>query len=89
MVSLPGSSQRRSRSSTSWVFGVARLLYVPTYAFAPPGARPLRWLAAQVVIFTIVANLFVRTGRPCTGCRMRAATVFDGLFFSIGDGWAA
>ena len=43
----------------AWVFVVARLLYVPAYAFGPPGVRPLCWLAAQVGIFVIVTDLFV------------------------------
>ncbi|WP_131871907.1 MULTISPECIES: MAPEG family protein [unclassified Bradyrhizobium] len=43
----------------AWVFVVARLLYVPAYAFAPPGVRPICWLAGQVGIFMIVADLFV------------------------------
>jgi uncharacterized MAPEG superfamily protein len=42
----------------AWTFVVARLLYVPAYAFAPMGVRPLCWLAAQVGIFIIVADLF-------------------------------
>jgi uncharacterized MAPEG superfamily protein len=37
----------------------ARVLYVPAYAFAPPGVRPLCWLAAEAGIFMIVADLFV------------------------------
>jgi uncharacterized MAPEG superfamily protein len=41
------------------VFVIARLLYVPAYAFAPPGVRPICWLAAQAGIFMIVADLFV------------------------------
>ena len=43
----------------AWVFVIARLLYVPAYAFGPVGARPICWLAAQVGIFVIVADLFV------------------------------
>jgi len=43
----------------AWLFVIARLLYVPAYAFAPPGVRPLCWLAAQVGIFMILADLFV------------------------------
>lgn len=43
----------------AWVFVVARMLYVPAYAFAPAGVRPICWLAAQVGIFMIVADLFV------------------------------
>ena len=41
------------------LFVIARLLYVPAYAFGPVGARPICWLAAQVGIFVIVADLFV------------------------------
>jgi uncharacterized MAPEG superfamily protein len=43
----------------AWLFVIARLLYVPAYAFAPPGVRPVCWLAAQAGIFMIVADLFV------------------------------
>jgi|SRR5712672_1692826 uncharacterized MAPEG superfamily protein len=43
----------------AWVFVIARLIYVPAYAFAPPGVRPICWLAAQMGIFMIVADLFV------------------------------
>lgn len=42
----------------AWIFVVARVLYVPAYAFAPPGVRPLCWTAAQTGIFTILADLF-------------------------------
>jgi len=43
----------------AWVFVIARLLYVPAYAFGPVGVRPICWLAAQAGIFMIVADLFV------------------------------
>ena len=43
----------------AWLFVIARLLYVPAYAFAPAGVRPICWLAAQAGIFMIVADLFV------------------------------
>ena len=43
----------------AWLFVIGRLLYVPAYAFAPPGVRPICWLAAQAGIFVIVADLFV------------------------------
>ena len=43
----------------AWVFVIGRLLYVPAYAFAPPGVRPICWLVAQAGIFMIVADLFV------------------------------
>jgi uncharacterized MAPEG superfamily protein len=42
----------------AWTFVVARALYVPAYAFAPPGVRPLCWTAAQAGIFIILADLF-------------------------------
>ena len=43
----------------AWVFVIGRLLYVPAYAFAPAGVRPICWLAAQAGIFMVVADLFV------------------------------
>lgn len=39
-------------------FVAGRILYVPAYAFAPAGVRPVCWLIAQVGIFIIVADLF-------------------------------
>ena len=42
----------------AWTFVVARFLYVPAYAFAPPGVRPVCWLAAWAGIVAIVADLF-------------------------------
>jgi uncharacterized MAPEG superfamily protein len=42
----------------AWLFVIGRLLYVPAYAFGPPGVRPICWLVAQAGIFTIVADLF-------------------------------
>ncbi|MBR1276877.1 MAPEG family protein [Bradyrhizobium sp. AUGA SZCCT0283] len=43
----------------AWLFVIARLVYVPAYAFGPVGVRPVCWLAAQVGIFMIVVDLFV------------------------------
>ena len=43
----------------AWVFVIGRFFYVPAYAFGPVGVRPICWLAAQVGIFMIVADLFV------------------------------
>ena len=43
----------------AWPFVVGRLLYVPAYAFAPIGVRPICWQVAQVGIFIIVADLFL------------------------------
>jgi uncharacterized MAPEG superfamily protein len=42
----------------AWVFLVGRVLYVPAYAFAPAGIRPLCWLIAQAGVFVILADLF-------------------------------
>ena len=42
----------------AWAFVAARVLYVPAYAFGPPGVRPLLWQAAWVGIVTILADLF-------------------------------
>lgn len=42
-----------------WLFVIARLVYVPAYAFAPPGVRPICWLSAWLGIVLIVADVFV------------------------------
>lgn len=42
----------------AWTFVVARLAYVPAYAFAPPGVRPAFWVVAWFGIVIIVADLF-------------------------------
>lgn len=41
----------------AWTFVTARALYVPAYAFGPPGLRPLFWQAAWVGILIILADL--------------------------------
>jgi uncharacterized MAPEG superfamily protein len=43
----------------AWQFVIGRALYVPAYAFAPPGVRPVCWLFAWSGIAVIVADLFV------------------------------
>lgn len=43
----------------SWLFVVARIIYVPAYAYAPPGVRPACWLAAWLGIVIIVMDLFI------------------------------
>ena len=43
----------------AWQFVIARIAYVPAYAFAPPGLRPICWLAAWLGILLIVVDLFV------------------------------
>ena len=42
----------------AWQFVIARALYVPAYAFAPPGVRPILWLVAWLGIVIIMADLF-------------------------------
>jgi uncharacterized MAPEG superfamily protein len=42
----------------AWTFVAGRILYVPAYAFAPAGVRPVCWLIAQAGIVIIVADLF-------------------------------
>jgi uncharacterized MAPEG superfamily protein len=42
----------------AWTFFVARVVYVPAYVFGPPGVRPLCWMAAQVGIVVVLADLF-------------------------------
>lgn len=42
----------------AWTFVLGRTLYVPAYAFAPAGVRPICWLIAQAGILIIVADLF-------------------------------
>lgn len=39
----------------SWLFFVSRVLYVPAYAFGPPGLRSVFWQGGQ---FGIIAILF-------------------------------
>lgn len=43
----------------AWQFVAARLAYVPAYAFAPPGLRPICWVIAWLGIALIVADVFV------------------------------
>ena len=42
----------------AWMFVLARIAYVPAYAFAPPGVRPVCWLVAWLGILVIVADVF-------------------------------
>ncbi|MER8406893.1 MAPEG family protein [Mesorhizobium sp. M1307] len=43
----------------AWLFVIARLVYVPAYAFARPGVRTICWIAAWFGIVLIVADVFV------------------------------
>ena len=42
----------------AWQFVIARFLYVPAYAFAPTGVRPILWVVAWLGIPVILADLF-------------------------------
>ncbi len=42
----------------AWLFVVARIIYVPAYAFAPAGVRPMFWLAGWLGIVLIMLDLF-------------------------------
>jgi len=56
---LAHAAHRNGDLSTlgAWTFVIGRLLYVPAYAFGPPGMRPAFWLAAQAGIFLILADV--------------------------------
>jgi uncharacterized MAPEG superfamily protein len=41
----------------AWLFFAARTLYVPAYAFAPIGVRPVCWMVAQIGIVLILVDL--------------------------------
>jgi uncharacterized MAPEG superfamily protein len=41
----------------AWTFVLARIAYVPAYAYAPPGVRPVLWTIAQAGIVLILADL--------------------------------
>jgi uncharacterized MAPEG superfamily protein len=43
----------------AWIFFVARLVYVPAYAFGPIGLRSICWQAGQIGIIVILVDLFV------------------------------
>ncbi len=42
----------------AWLFVVARIIYVPAYAFAPSGVRPIVWQLAWLGIAVVVMDLF-------------------------------
>lgn len=42
----------------AWLFFFSRCLYVPAYAFGPPGLRSVFWQGGQVGILMILADLF-------------------------------
>jgi len=42
----------------AWCFFVARCVYVPAYAFGPPGLRSVCWQVGQIGILIILADLF-------------------------------
>jgi len=43
----------------AWLFVTGRAAYVPAYVFGAPGVRPACWMAAQIGVFVIWADLFL------------------------------
>jgi uncharacterized MAPEG superfamily protein len=43
----------------AWIFFGGRLAYVPAYVRGVPGVRPACWMAAQIGVFLIWADIFV------------------------------
>ena len=41
----------------AWTFFVSRSLYVPAYAFGPPGLRSIFWQGGQIGILIILADI--------------------------------
>lgn len=41
----------------AWLFFISRCLYVPAYAFGPPGLRSVFWQGGQVGILVILADI--------------------------------
>lgn len=41
----------------AWVFFFSRCLYVPAYAFGPPGLRSVFWQGGQIGILVILADI--------------------------------
>ena len=42
----------------AWLFFASRVLYVPAYAFGPPGLRSIFWQGGQIGILVILADIF-------------------------------
>jgi len=42
----------------AWLFFVSRCLYVPAYAFGPPGLRSIFWQGSQLGIIFILVDIF-------------------------------
>ncbi len=41
----------------AWTFIISRLLYVPAYAFGPPGLRSVFWQGGQIGIILILVDI--------------------------------
>ena len=41
----------------AWLFFIARLAYVPAYAFGPIGMRPVCWQLGQIGILVVLSDL--------------------------------
>lgn len=43
----------------AWLFFISRCLYLPAYAYGPPGLRSMFWQGGQIGIVVILFDLFV------------------------------
>ena len=41
----------------AWTFVISRLLYIPAYAFGPPGLRSVFWQGGQIGIILILVDI--------------------------------
>ena len=41
----------------AWIFFISRCLYVPAYAYGPPGLRSIFWQGGQIGILIILADI--------------------------------
>lgn len=41
----------------AWIFFISRCLYVPSYAFGPPGLRSVFWQSGQIGIIIILIDI--------------------------------
>ena len=57
LVVHAGGAEGRLSVLGAWLFFFARCLYVPAYAFGPPGVRPVFWLLAQAGVVVILSDL--------------------------------
>ena len=56
LVVVLGDRSSAVTETCAWVYLVARLVYVPAYAFGPPGLRSVFWQGGQIGILVILAD---------------------------------